>query len=197
MITICDFDDSFTYNIFSTLKEINSELNIDIVPKERVLNFLQRESSSSDKQVIILGPGPGHPDDYNYLFKAIVNILANQHIFTFGICLGHQLIWRAYGKEVSHCLFPFHGRSRFYKIPHAIASKILIPSQIKVQHYNSLAVKCKNDFESGIDDWKFFSKEDELVLGYRNNGLTYQFHPESIGTSFPQEFFTYMLKFLI
>ena len=194
MIYICDFDDSFTYNIYSVLLENFTGLNVEIISKDRILHFLQKNSDINTKQLIILGPGPGHPDQYRYLFKAIIELFNNKNTFLMGICLGHQIIWRAKGHIVDHCYTPIHGSSKQYLLPDQMAHDLFLTKRILVQHYNSLAVKKEQD---QFDDCLILEDSGELVIAYDTQLLTYQFHPESIGTTYPESFFRYATNFLL
>lgn len=194
-VTICDFEDSFTYNIFSELNRIGVDSNV--VSFSGIKEFLQKMMNTKDRHVIILGPGPGHPSEYLFLQETILNLMKNPNVFIFGICLGHQLLWYFQGHEISHCKNPIHGKVEHLKLD-KLWKKLLAPS-ISVQRYNSLAVKlsayeiqkCK---DNGIN---VFLHEGECKMSYGKNFISYQFHPESIGTNFPELFFRPIKKFLI
>ena len=71
-VTICDFEDSFTYNIFSELNRIGVDSNV--VSFSGIKEFLQKMMNTKDRHVIILGPGPGHPSEYLFLQETILNL---------------------------------------------------------------------------------------------------------------------------
>mgnify|MGYP000374120853 CR=1 FL=1 len=50
MIYLCDFEDSFTYNILADLKELN--LSVTIIPFKETYQFLQTKITSKEKEVI-------------------------------------------------------------------------------------------------------------------------------------------------
>lgn len=198
-IYICDFNDSFTYNIFSTLKLMNSTLDLEVVPYSRLLSFLQILNEESHPCGVVLGPGPGHPDEYEFLQKSLQKLYSKKNIFILGICLGHQLIWNGHGLMVTYCSKPEHGQVVTYKLPKNLSERLGVSSQIEVQRYNSLSVKISSGEEQKLkrQQWLTLSYQKELIIAAKDNILTYQFHPESIGTTCPQQFFTPMLKFLL
>ena len=67
-----DFDDSFTYNLVQELEEVG--ISCDVV------HWKDIESLPSDK-ILVLGPGPGHPDDYQSLFPLLKDWLKNEKPF--------------------------------------------------------------------------------------------------------------------
>ena len=201
MIYLFDFNDSFTYNIFSQLKLINPKLEIKLVPYELHLSVLEELVDTNLKTVVIFGPGPGHPDDYKDSLSFIPKILENSSLFFMGICLGHQLLWRAKGLKVEVCERPIHGQVCEYLIGEEDYFRKILnleDSKLKVQRYNSLCIlepEFKNQTKG--KQFKSFFQEGELVMTAGNNFLTYQFHPESVGTTCPSSYFTPILDFLL
>lgn len=198
-IYICDFNDSFTYNIFSTLKEINPTTHIEVVPFKRLLNFFQVMEYEDSKNVIILGPGPGHPQDYKFLYHSLEKILLKNNFFFMGICLGHQIIWDLNGLSTEHCNEPIHGHVVSYNLPKQLSNKLGLETNISVQRYNSLAVKITESEEKQLlgNRWELFIVDSELIISSGKNIISYQFHPESIGTSCPKAFFSPVFQFLL
>lgn len=200
-IYLCDFNDSFTYNIYSTLEKIKAhhEFEIEVISTARTLVFLQTIASESSKCAVILGPGPGHPKEYSQLHLPISKIIENPNIFVLGICLGHQLILSTYGLECTHCIKPIHGSVAHYTIENSLSRKARLPQKLSVQRYNSLAIKENQTLVKKLKDegWSFHIDKSEIIICYFNNTLSFQFHPESIGTTCPEKFFTLMLEFLL
>lgn len=198
-IYICDFNDSFTFNIYSTLKDYNQNLDIEVIPLKRLLNFLQVLYDQQNKCAVILGPGPGHPDEYDYLYSSIKKLLPCENIFFLGVCLGHQLIWRLQGEQVDYCTKPEHGQVVEYSLTKNLSKTLDLPTKIAVQRYNSLSVKLtKRQVEHWVKQgWQLHLSEGELIISFRKNILSYQFHPESIGTTCPESYFGPLLQFLV
>lgn len=181
MISICDFEDSFTYNIFSDLCD---QAETNVIPFSDVYAFLKNATHSTKRQVIILGPGPGHPKDHLYLNPILKQLYKNKNILIIGICLGHQLIWQSFGLEITRSYNPVHGQIEVLNNQSAFFGKNDQPSKLYVQRYNSLCVpfKKQSQIKFSNEGGKFLVKGSELYASKVNNILSYQFHPESVGT---------------
>jgi len=193
-VVILDFDDSFTYNIAEVLHSI--AIKSEVVRLREAFGYLNSLSKRREAEplVVIYGPGPGHPDEYSHLYPLVKMLTEKPHIFTMGICLGHQLIWRALGADVVVSKEPVHGRKAEFVIPNwqNIFDSNLIGKRVFVQHYNSLVVD--NYFHLAGE---FLTNQlGECTAARFVSGVTYQFHPESIGTSCPQIFFHSVKEFL-
>jgi len=198
-VFICDFNDSFTFNIFSILKENANHIDIEVIPFKPLLNFFQVMEHEESKAVIILGPGPGHPKDYHYLYTSLKKLIIKKNFFLMGICLGHQILWEINGAETDYCRTPVHGHVAHYILENNLSEALGIPKSIFVQRYNSLAVKLSKKSENNFrkNGWKFHIENSELIISQSTNIVTYQFHPESIGTTCPKAFFRPVLQFLL
>lgn len=187
-VTLVDFNDSFTWNIFSILKEMDSNLEIEVV------NWLEFEVPVK-KSVVVLGPGPGHPNEYAKINSKIRTMIEDDSIYLIGICLGHQLISVVKGFEVmsSHSLV--HGQTEQLTLPDwkDVFSKALRNKTVEVQRYNSLAIR--ND-KNNKSECETLVKKGEIVMMKFKGGISYQFHPESVGTTCPKGFFRSALNFL-
>lgn len=188
MIYLCDFEDSFTYNIYADLKEQN--LPVTIIPFKEIYQFLQTKITSKTKEIIILGPGPGHPEEYNFIVSTIKSLLVRKNLMLVGICLGHQLIWQARGFACHHSSTPVHGQ----------VQKInLFGKDLKVQRYNSLAIKLNTEQINQLqqEGHNLTLVNSELFASEFENVLTYQFHPESVGTTCPNLLYSPINEFLL
>ncbi|MCP4913992.1 MAG: hypothetical protein GY909_12850 [Oligoflexia bacterium] len=181
---IVDFDDSFTFNI----KEILVSMDIDC----ELINWkdLNAEVVSSF-DAFVFGPGPGHPDEYQSIYDFINSILERKK-FYFGVCLGHQLLWSSKGRNVVQ-VSPVHGESLSISTKASFLESICKEERIDVQFYNSLKVQSSlTDLENN------YLVEDDLYLlaSLESHFCTYQFHPESIGSSCPEALFRPLRDFL-
>lgn len=189
MIYLCDFEDSFTYNIFTELKL--SGMDVAIISKKNIPAFLEEKIHLTKKEIIILGPGPGHPQEYQETLEVLKKALAYSHLYFYGICLGHQLICECLGLKVENSYKPIHGESVSIQLSEKISKKFSLTRRISVQRYNSLAVRVNSEAKRklaklGID---YFYLDDDLMGMKGKNFLSYQFHPESVGTTFRSQFF--------
>lgn len=170
-ILIIDFDDSFTFNIAEVIFPFCQSLHVEhhsLFFKKTIYDLLKTD----EKRAIILGPGPGHPSEYQIYVEQIKSLLAHPKIFVMGICLGHQLLGLCKGMTVKSVSNQLHG----------ITVPYIYNEQIKqVQRYNSLGV--------------FVGDSEQFSLSFER-GVSYQFHPESVGTDDPHIYFESLLTFL-
>src|SRR6476646_10719450 len=91
---LIDNYDSFTYNLYSLLSEVNGEP--PCVVKNDV-DWASVDIGTFDN--IVISPGPGRPDrkrDFGVSARAI----ANREIPVLGVCLGHQGLCHLFGSNV-------------------------------------------------------------------------------------------------
>lgn len=193
---IFDFQDSFTYNIASELKSLG--IKSKVIAYENVAEVYQLLKNSSDKKVLIHGPGPGHPNDYSHLFVDLNKLLDKKNFFHLGICLGHQMMMIKEGGVIKKSSNPMHGRKITFTLP---AWPVFSPKDwgkaVTVQRYNSLSL-AKTDLKlmREANDLLYVVHDDDVLMTYAENKLSYQFHPESVGTTCPFVFFGALKSFL-
>ena len=201
-----DFEDSFSWNIVKYLEEFFKE--VEVVPLVKFpskAKEIQRESGKGNgkekekengednhslPQVFVFGPGPKRPSDYKNLLPLIKSEIKKKKNFLVGICLGHQALMQSCGFTLGYSQFPSHG----IQVSLAVNEewkKLLGISQntIDVQRYNSLCVREDKNLQK-INDYKILLDEhNEIMIFHARNILSFQFHPESIGTKNPEYFF--------
>lgn len=186
MILLIDNFDSFTYNIYQYLREMELEVTV-----KRNNEITLAEIEGMNPSHIIISPGPGRPEtagistDVIKTFKGKVPIL--------GICLGHQAIGAAFGGSIVRASAVCHGKTsavnhdgkgcfngiknpftavRYHSL---VIEKISLPEELEVTAVNGdgeiMAVRHK---------------------GYNIEGV--QFHPESIGTEYGRELLTNFVR---
>jgi len=189
-VIIIDFDDSFTYNIAAELYSQNIPSEV-IHYKIFLENF---EIYLKSAKVFIFGPGPGHPDEYSPVVNKIKVLLENPSSMLFNICLGHQLMGMAMGKKVFKSALLRHGVRESITVPNwpSVFEASFCQREVEVQYYSSLCVKGD---EKGRE--KLYSNADgEIQIISFGQHLSYQFHPESVGTSCRKHFFDPVARFL-
>ena len=182
-----DFYDSFSQNIIDEFNDQN--LIIDSIFWDD--KFLSEKINKKIYSFIALGPGPGHVSDYKEIYDLIESILRSDKQ-VIGFCLGHQLIANVLGYPLVQLDRPLHGKS----LPVAFTNQFLDKEAIKkVQFYNSWYVDVGEDKNKNFLVTDINSKR--ILCGLRGrNHLSYQFHPESVGTSCPSDFFSFIKEFL-
>src|SRR5690349_3089245 len=102
---LVDNYDSFTYNLFHLLTEVNGqqpEVIVNDDPRWRPEHLREFDN-------VVLSPGPGHPGR-DADFGLCREILRDGHVPVLGVCLGHQGLAVAYGGLVDRAPAPWHGR---------------------------------------------------------------------------------------
>ncbi len=189
-VLIVDFEDSFTFNIQGMLKEWG-------IPSEVLNNKNLSLQHIKDKsyQTVIWGPGPGHPDEYSSASLIIEELFKESKVYQIGICLGHQLILKSMGYEITEAPIKRHGRRDEYIIPSWEEFKMASHGEkLSVQYYSSLAVKYEGNPVSGLE---VTNKNGVIDSSKGANHLSFQFHPESVGTNCPEVLFYKWRKSLI
>lgn len=174
--TLIDFDDSFTFNVVQEMTEMGFHVN--------VIHWKDYEQNP-EEGLLVLGPGPGHPDDYEVLYPLIKEWLKDERPF-FGVCLGHQIFWRLQNEEILRSKEPLHGQKVKLLLTEEWKNWLNIHGDVFVQRYNSLCVLGQAAVRNPY--FQNFIQNDEILITRGPRLITYQFHPESIGTSFRKEF---------
>lgn len=175
MVLLIDNYDSFSYNLYQLIGEINSDIKV-IRNDEMTVDDVRRLNPSH----IVLSPGPGRPEDAGITVE-IAKTLA-QEIPTLGVCLGHQAICAAYGATVTYAKALMHGKQSEAKFD--LTSPLFkgCPEKMLVARYHSLAADANTIPEclkitALTDDGEVMAVQHKLYPIY---GV--QFHPESIMT---------------
>jgi para-aminobenzoate synthetase len=169
---LIDNYDSFTYNLFHYLAEVNGqepEVVVNDDPRWR-----PRHLAAFDN--VVLSPGPGHPAR-EADFGICRQILRRAELPTLGICLGHQGLAAMYGGTVVRAPEPYHGRVS--SVEHTGTDLFTgLPSPLEVVRYHSLAV---TDLPPVLEATAW--THDGVLMGLRHRERALwgvQFHPESI-----------------
>ena len=175
MILLIDNYDSFSYNLFQLIGNINPDIQVSRNDK-----ITMEEISDLNPECIILSPGPGKPENAGICIDIVKEF--HDRIPILGVCLGHQAICAAFGGEISHAKRLMHGKSSDISLDYDFIFKGL-PSEINVGRYHSLSL-----VEDTLpDELEIISKarDDREIMAVKHkkyNVYGLQFHPESILT---------------
>lgn len=175
MILLIDNYDSFSYNLYQLVGELNPDIKVI-----RNDEMTAEEIESLNPSHIILSPGPGKPSDAG-VCEDVVRQLGGK-IPILGVCLGHQAICEVYGATVTYATTLMHGKQSVATIETDSAIFKGLDSKEPVARYHSLAAK-KDTVPQELkitaitDDGEVMAVEHR---DYKVYGL--QFHPESILT---------------
>src|SRR5262245_61940333 len=171
---LIDNYDSFTFNLFHLLGEVNGEE--PIVVRNDELPWEEIAALAVDN--IVISPGPGRPEHARDVGVSL-SALQNATIPVLGVCLGHQALAHVTGGAIEHAPEVMHGRlSEIHHDGRGVFAGI--PQGFNAVRYHSLAV---GDIPATlrVTAWTL----DKVVMGleHRTRPLWgVQFHPESIST---------------
>ncbi|XHR81351.1 MAG: aminodeoxychorismate synthase [Gloeotrichia echinulata GP01] len=174
---IIDNYDSYTFNLYQMIAEVNGDL--PLVIRNDQLNWNELREIAFEN--IVISPGPGRPERSTD-FGVSRQIIENVDVPLLGVCLGHQGLGYLHGGKVIHAPEVRHGRlSKIYHNDSELFQGI--PSQFSVVRYHSLLVA--DELPECLE--KIAWTEEGLVMGLRHRHLPFwgvQFHPESICTEY-------------
>ena len=176
MILLIDNYDSFTYNLFQYISELDKE--VMVVRNDKITID---EINKLNPEAIILSPGPGTPEEAGVCIEVVKQL--DETFPILGICLGHQAIGVAYGATVSHAKNIKHGKTSMIKHNQDEVFHYL-EQPLEVMRYHSLVVK--PDTVPAMLQVTATSMDDKEIMAMKHNYLPVyglQFHPESIGTN--------------
>ena len=180
MILLIDNYDSFSYNLFQMVGEINPDIKVI-----RNDEMTVEEIKALAPKKIIISPGPGRPEDAGIIIDVIKEL--GQSIPILGVCLGHQAICMAFGATVSYAKELMHGKDSITYFDTDSTIFLNLPPESKVARYHSLAasedtIPAELIVVARTDDGEVMAVEHSHYPIY---GV--QFHPESIMTEYGKE----------
>ncbi len=175
MILLIDNYDSFAYNLFQYIGEINPDIKVI-----RNDELTVEEIRELHPERIILSPGPGRPEDAGVVMEVAKKL--GKEIPTLGVCLGHQSICATFGATVTYAKQLMHGKQSETTFDTESVLFRGCPQSAPVARYHSLAVD-----ESTLPDCLEVTArtaDGEVMAVQHKEYPIYgvQFHPESIMT---------------
>ena len=175
MILIIDNYDSFTYNLYQYIGDINKDV---IVYRNNKITL--EEIKKLNPTHIILSPGPGYPQDAGICEEVIKKFAGKIPIL--GVCLGHQAIGEVFKAKVRLAKHLVHGKQSDIHIANGSEIFLGLAPIIKAARYHSLIV-AKEDLPDELLVIAESAEGEIMGIKHRDfNVFGVQFHPESIMT---------------
>ena len=176
MILIIDNYDSFTYNLYQFVGEMNPDVKV-----YRNDKITLQDIAKMNPTHLIISPGPKYPKDAGISLEAIRYF--SDKLPILGVCLGHQAIGEAFGSKIVKAQHIVHGKTSEIYIKNESPIFKELGEKFIAARYHSLII----DKETLSEDLCITAVDSEgEIMGIQHK--TYpvygvQFHPESILTT--------------
>jgi para-aminobenzoate synthetase len=171
---LIDNHDSFTFNLFQLLAEVNGVEPLVVSNDEASWAELERLEFDN----VVISPGPGRPEN-DRDFGVCADAIRRCEKPLLGVCLGHQGIGWVEGGEVVPAPEPMHGR--VLEIEHDGSPLFAgIPSSFEATRYHSLALA--TPLPSSLREIATCKGVPMAIEHRERPQWGVQFHPESIAT---------------
>lgn len=175
MILLIDNYDSFSYNLYQMIGEINPDIRV-IRNDEMTVDEIREMCPER----IILSPGPGRPEDAGIIIPVVKELGADIPIL--GVCLGHQAICSAFGAVVTYAKELMHGKQSMVRFDRKCPLFQGCPETAPVARYHSLAAD-ENTIPEELQITAVTEDGEVMAVSHREYPIYgVQFHPESIMT---------------
>ncbi|MET8767147.1 aminodeoxychorismate synthase component I [Streptomyces sp. NPDC004658] len=177
---IIDNYDSYTFNLFQLIAEVNGCEPVVLRNDDPLLATLDLTEFDN----VVISPGPGNPQTTRDLGYA-GDVLARAELPVLGVCLGHQAIAHAAGARVDRAPRPRHGH--LTRVRHQGTELFSgVPQDFTAVRYHSLCAAEPLPDAIEATAWS----EDGVVMAIRHRTRPQwgvQFHPESIASEYGRE----------
>ncbi len=174
MILLIDNYDSFSYNLYQMIGEINPDIRVI-----RNDEMSCEEIAALKPSRILLSPGPKTPSEAG-ICEELMKRTADIPIL--GVCLGHQAICEAFGASVGYAKKLMHGKKSSVRLDLSCPLFDGLSERTEVARYHSLAAVR----ETLPDCLRITAETDDgEIMGVAHKQRPIygvQFHPESILT---------------
>lgn len=175
MIILIDNYDSFSYNLYQLVGELEPDIRVirnDEMTVEQV--------AALKPDAILLSPGPGRPKDAGICVETVKQLAGKFPIL--GVCLGHQSICEAFGGVVGYAKELMHGKVSTARLDTESLLFQGMDPEMEVARYHSLAL----DPDSLPECLKVVAETADgevMAVEHREYAICgLQFHPESVLT---------------
>ncbi len=175
MILLIDNYDSFSYNLYQLMGEINPDIKVI-----RNDELTVEEIRELKPEKIVLSPGPGRPKEAGIIIDVVKQL--GKEVPILGVCLGHQAICVAFGATITYAKKLMHGKQSVVTVDETCKLFRGCEKQTPVARYHSLGA----DKDTMPEELKVtaITEDGEIMavchVKYPIYGV--QFHPESILT---------------
>lgn len=174
MILLIDNYDSFSYNLYQMVGEL--EPDIKVIRNDEMTVEEIRELAP---ERIILSPGPGRPENAGVIIAVAREI---KDIPILGVCLGHQAICCAFGGSITYAKQLMHGKQSLVKLDRESRMFKGMPEMIRVARYHSLAAD-PDKMPASLKVTAVTEDGEVMAVEHKDYPIYgVQFHPESILT---------------
>jgi len=194
-IFMLDNLDSFTYNLVDEFHVLGFE---PVVYRNTLsADFILQQMQECEHEVIlVLSPGPGNPSNAGCLMELIEKAAGRFPIL--GICLGHQALIQHYGGVIGRAPEIVHGKAS--NIIHSASGAFSdIGNPLPVARYHSLVA---TEMPEQLEVTAYCESADNQHLPMaiehgQDAVLGFQFHPESILTTYGSNLLAQSINHLI
>ena len=177
MILLIDNYDSFSYNLYQYIGEINADIKV-IRNDEMTAEEIRR----LNPERIILSPGPGRPENAGIIMEVIKT--SGKDIPILGVCLGHQAICSVFGATITYARKLMHGKQSEIMVDTHCSLFSGCPDRILVARYHSL-IADKTTIPDCLHITAQTDDEEIMAVCHKEYPIFgVQFHPESIMTPY-------------
>lgn len=175
MRVLIDNYDSFTYNLYQLIGELDDDL---MVVKNDEISL--PELIDLAPTGLILSPGPGQPSDAGISLAATKYFAGKIPIL--GVCMGLEVICEAFGGQLTYARRLMHGKIDRMTLDNEDPLFENCPPMVNAARYHSLVVDQKV-LPDKLNVTAHSSDGDVMGLSQPELGIYgVQFHPESIMT---------------
>lgn len=175
MVLLIDNYDSFSYNLYQLIGMSAPDI---LVARNDQISVEEIRALAPER--IVISPGPGRPKDAGVCLEVVESLYAEAPIL--GVCLGHQVIYEAFGGTVAYANEVVHGAASTVMLSGDCPLFAGVAPLIQAARYHSL-VGLKDSLPEAmrVTAW---TQDGEIMAAQHRDYPVYglQFHPESILT---------------